>query len=360
LLGGNGQVAAEIALYLARQPGIHVRPVVRTRGGSAFLRLNGVTVWHGDVSHPDDAQAMLEGADVVANFALASGTPRESLARNRVIIERSISAAPPGATIVFCSTLAVHGEYDLEGRRRRSFYGDMKRANERQVRTLARRAKRPAYILRLGHVIGAHQNLARVIHSEIADPPVRLPFPDRPSNVVATATIADALIAIAENRAGTPGTYDLVNVPNWTWQEVYAHEARQIGKPLELSPTPGCMHQEWGPLSLIIAGMVGGTQIRELALKALSWLPASAAASAKANYAVARARREIAELAATRSVTNNALFWPGLRVKHLPGLRETGYLLDTQPRDLASALFDDFMTSWREDADLGSKLSAAQ
>ncbi len=348
LLGGNGQVAAEVALRLAHEPGIDVRPVARTRGGSAFLRLNGIEVWHGDVSRPDEARAMLEGADVVANFALASGSPHEASVRNRTIIEQSVCASPPGATIVFLSTLAVHGEYDLKGHRRRSYYGQMKLANERQVRRLARRAKRRAYILRLGHVIGAYQGMTEVIRSEILDPPVQLPFPERLSNVTATVTIADALVAIAENRVADAGTYDLVNLPNWTWREVYAYEAQQIGWPLVSSRPSSRCEQSRSLLSMLIshvARSAGPTRIRELTLEALGWLPASVAASAKATYATVRARREIAELVSMRSVTNSALLWPAIKVKRLPGLQETRKLLDASSTSIAWSSFNNGMTS---------------
>ncbi len=297
---------------------------------------------------------MLEGADVVANFALASGSPREARIRNRMIIEQSIRASPPGATIVFVSTLAVHGEYDLTGRRRRSYYGQMKLANERHVRRLAGRAKRRAYILRVGHVIGAYQGMTEVIRGEILDPPVYLPFPERLSNVTATVTIADALVAIAENRVAGAGTYDLVNLPNWTWREVYAYEAQRVGRPLAISRSSSRYEQSRSLLSMLfsqVARSAGPTRIRELTLGALAWLPASVAASAKATYAMVRARREIAELVSTRSVTNSALLWPAIKVKHLPGLQETRRLLDVGSTSAARLSINNYRTRRDEGSD---------
>ena len=114
LLGGNGQVAAEVALRLS-SANLDVVSAVRTFAGSVFLRLNGAKVVHGDVAKPDEATKILEGAGVIANFALALGTPREALERNRRIIEQSFACfAACFNSSSFFSTLSVHGQYDLQ------------------------------------------------------------------------------------------------------------------------------------------------------------------------------------------------------------------------------------------------------
>ena len=89
ILGGNGQVAAEVALMLANIRGIDVRPVARSKGGSAFLRFHGVSVIHGSITDLRQARLIQEGADVIANFALASGTPAAAFALNEKIIRQS-------------------------------------------------------------------------------------------------------------------------------------------------------------------------------------------------------------------------------------------------------------------------------
>ena len=82
LIGANGQVGAEITLLLANSAGIKVRPIVRSRSGSAFLRFRGVPVMHGSVSDPAQSKRLQDGGDVIANFALALGTPALSMANN--------------------------------------------------------------------------------------------------------------------------------------------------------------------------------------------------------------------------------------------------------------------------------------
>ena len=318
MLGANGQVASEIALMLLDAPGVDLRCVARSRGGSAFLRLNGVPVHHGDVSVAAQAGEMFEGADVVANFALALGPPAQALAANREIIRQVFECSPPGATVVFFSTLAVHGEYDWSGARKKSFYGHMKLRNERQVLELAGKLGRKVYVLRLGHVCGAYQNIRRNIAQDIANSPVALPDPDRQSNTTNTAMIAEALVAIGARRAGAPGLYDLVNQPQWTWRQVYEHEARLTGKAVELLPAA----PPAAPPSLRrrVLSTLAGAQLRQTALKVMARLPGRMAASLKAEHSVLRVQAELAELGGQAVSINSAALWPALAVKPLPGL----------------------------------------
>ncbi len=234
VVGANGQVASEVVLLLRRLGGIQVLPVVRTHGGSAFLRYCGVPVAHGAITDPATAPRLLAGADVVANFALASGTPSETLSQNDRIIHATFDYAPRDATIVFFSTLAVDGSFTEDGQRQRNAYGDIKLRNERLVEKLAASSARRAFILRLGHVAGSLQGITDVVRRDIASPPAVLPDPDRHSNLTYTAAIADALDAIATGRASAPGKYDLVNVPQWTWREIYQWEADAMGASLHL------------------------------------------------------------------------------------------------------------------------------
>src|SRR5260370_31003808 len=129
IVGSNGQVAAEVALLLASRPEVELRPLVRWRSGSAFLRHHGVPVQHGSITDPEFGANALAGADLIANFALAGGTPAGALKENQEIIRATFAYSAPTATNVFFSTLAVHGSFHENGRRHRSADGDLKLRN---------------------------------------------------------------------------------------------------------------------------------------------------------------------------------------------------------------------------------------
>lgn len=324
ILGANGQVATEVCLLLANQPQVEVRPIVRTKGGSAFLRLNGMTVSHGDISSDEEASRLLSGSGVIANFALASGSPRQALQKNAAIIKNIFKFAPRASTIVFISTIAVHGEFDTDGQRRNSFYGRLKRKNERQVLALSRAFEHRAYVLRLGHVTGDLQNITALMRREIGEEAVHLPFPDLEANISSTATIVDALLAIASGNLGPPGLYDVINQPQWTWRQAYEHEARMIGQPLALqSLMSSTKPKQKQSLLRGLISILNRPKPRELVLKALGAAPNSFAAKLKAANATARARAEIAALDSSVQPSTAALVAPAHAPRYPPGLRNT-------------------------------------
>lgn len=347
VVGANGQVASDVTRMLASLPRVEVRPVARTRGGSAFLRYQGIPVLHGDISDPEQAKCLLDGAGIVANFALASGNPAEALARNTAIIRQTFLSSPPDATVVFFSTLSVHGQYDEQGRRAQTFYGKMKLKNEALVTTLAKDHRRKAYIFRLGQVAGEFQGITDLMRRDISAGPVLMIDPERASNITFTEMITEALLVIANGKPGPPGLYDLVNLPQWSWRDVYSHEAQKLGKALEII----CVLQNLdNGLSLrnTAVKLVNKLGLKELILRGASLLPGKFNATLKADYYVTRARNEIRELSSSQSPSNQAMYWPEIPVEYMIGLRSTQELIDTDafpirtgerqrwPADLAS------------------------
>jgi nucleoside-diphosphate-sugar epimerase len=234
ILGANGQVGAEVCLRLRQAPDIEVIAVARNVSGSAFLRCNDVECRHGRIGDPADAARLIDDCDVVVNFALSmTAIPRVDREVNRQIMNSVVAAAKPGAAIVFASTIMVYApamKFWLP-----DAYGLEKWFAEKRFRRLARRSQHPCYVFRLGHVLGDLQNITRKICGEIADGPVALPQQgSTASNTVFTASIVEAIVRIARGQA-TPGTYDLITEPQWTWLDVYRYYAAQLNLPLELA-----------------------------------------------------------------------------------------------------------------------------
>lgn len=331
VIGANGQVGSEVTLLLARMPGVSVIPVSRSHSGSASLRRLGIAVRHGSISHPDDAARLLRDADVVANFALATGTPAESFAANQQIIAQTFSAAPKDAIIVFFSTLAVLGNFDERKRKQRTLYTKLKLQNEKQVLETAAQSGQRAYVLRLGNVGGLFQGISAVWRNEIKAGPVVLIDGERKSNVIFTVTIADALCAIGNSKAGPPGLYDLVNVPQWTWREIYEYEAARLDLPVtfEADPTAGTVQRPRATPSLKGAAVSAITSLglKDLGLRMASRLPASMNDAMKAEAYVNRARAEIAQLMPAARTAQASQRWPGIEEKQLAGLARTRDIL---------------------------------
>ena len=84
-----------------------------------------------------------------------------------------VESAKPGVPIVFASTIMVYApgmKFWLP-----DSYGLEKLISEKIFRRLCRASRHPAFIFRLGHVMGELQNITRKICAEIRDGRVALP-----------------------------------------------------------------------------------------------------------------------------------------------------------------------------------------
>src|SRR5580658_494212 len=241
ILGANGQVGAEVCLLLRQMASLDIIPVCRSRSGSAFLRWQGIACRHGRPADPQEASRLLGDCEVIANFALSSGNPAQIRITEDLLVQNAFKYSPPGATIIHFSTQSVYGD-PRPGSfvRWRNPYGRAKLLTERTVHKAQRQWRKPAFILRLGHVCGELQGISQDIRTELLERRAVLPEIDVPSNTVLTVVIAEAIRQIANEKI-EPGTYDLMNCPHWTWRQAYAFEAQQCGatfSPIIVSSLP--------------------------------------------------------------------------------------------------------------------------
>jgi nucleoside-diphosphate-sugar epimerase len=298
VLGANGQVGAEVCLLLSRSPSLELVPICRNRSGSAFLRSQGLACRHGRPAAPGEAGRLFSDCDAIVNFALATGNPAQIRNIEDQLVLNAFAYSKRDAVIVHFSTQTVYGD-PAPGRwiRWLSPYGRTKLATERTVRAAARR--KSAYILRLGHVCGELQSISHQIRSDLLSGSAVLPAIDVPSNTVLTVAIADALHRIIASEV-PPGTYDLMNTPQWTWQQVYAYEAERCGaeKATVLATTgapsarPSMARRLAGALSRLAANRFS----REAVAKVLAFAPESTSRRLQAVWYSRRVRAEIADL----------------------------------------------------------------
>jgi nucleoside-diphosphate-sugar epimerase len=335
ILGANGQVGAEVCLRLRQAPGIEVIAVARNVSGSAFLRCNDVECRHGRIGDPADAARLIDDCDVVVNFALSmTAIPRVDREVNRQIMKSVVTAARPGAAIVFASTIMVYApamKFWMP-----DAYGLEKWFAEKTFRRLARRMQHPCYVFRLGHVLGDLQNITRKICGEIAEGPVALPQQgSTASNTVFTSSIVEAIVRIARGQ-GVPGTYDLITEPQWTWLDVYRYYAGQRSLALQVVAagdarvaTPGASPGRFVRATL---GYFANTNfLRERLTFALAFLPKSWNERTYTRYLQSRALREIQSLKDSKRMELCAPDWRELKVHGFPDLGDPEELMSKHP-----------------------------
>jgi nucleoside-diphosphate-sugar epimerase len=321
LIGANGQVGGELCLMLASRKDLELVPICRNRSGSAFLRWQGIACRHGRVADPADAARLLGDCDIVINSSLATGAPAHIRRIEAQIIQSIFRYSKDSATIVHFSTQSVYGDPRPDRMVRwRNPYGRAKLATERQVRLRSRSTRKPAFILRLGHVCGSLQEISNTIRADIRARSVHLPAENRSSNTVYTAAIIGAVDQIIAARA-RPGTYDLMNTPRWTWREVYEFEAAACALPLMprvIDPTAYSRRSAIvAPARRMIGHLTSAQPVRDLFAKLFAYAPESMNARAMAWWYAKRARMEIAALSQPSEppehlswIENGANFFP--------------------------------------------------
>jgi nucleoside-diphosphate-sugar epimerase len=346
IVGANGQVGAELCLLLAGRPDIQLIPICRNRSGSAFLRWQGISCRHGKVADPADATRLLGDCDFVVNSSLASGTPAEIRRIEDSIIRNIFLHSKNSATIIHFSTQSVYGDPRADRRIRwRNPYGRAKLATEGRVRRESGRTKKPGFVLRLGHVCGALQEISHSIRASIREGSVTLPKQNRSSNTVFTAAIVGAIDQIIVGGA-QPGTYDLMNTPRWTWREVYEYEAQACQLPLAPRFIESPAHPQ---RSTIVASAVrmasavaGAKPLRDALAKIFAYAPAWMNSRAAAWWYAKRARTEIAVLHVTYPPPEH-LTWVENGAKFFPASIPTAELLRSTS---ARTRVPNEMTSW--------------
>lgn len=331
ILGANGQVGTEISLRLRDVPEVQVVPIARNVSGSAFLRSNGLECRHGRISDPAEAASLIGDCDVVANFALSNtAIPRVDRDINRQIIRSMVAAAKPGAPIIFASTMMVHAP----GMKFWSpdSYGLEKLAAERIFRRLCATSQHPAFVFRLGHVMGEMQNITRKICGEIRDGKVALPRQGLlASNTAFTASIVEAIVQITRaqmTRTPTqgaqttpkPGTYDLITFPQWTWLDVYKYYAAQLRLPLQLARSEQVRDAQLGlgtpgvSMQRLLRLLANHRTLAERLTFFLAFLPRSVNQKIYLRYLQTQARTEISALQASQKVEFCVQDWRELHV----------------------------------------------
>lgn len=309
LIGANGQVGAEVCLYLHRMDGVEVVPICRTELGAAPLRRWGLEPRCGVLDAPERARALLSGCDLIADFSLPRGAQAEIRAMAKRILDLAISEAPPNARFVYVSTLMAFGMRADGGRLERHVlartpYASYKRWAEHTALRLGRAAGREVTVLRLGEVHGELQRISKALISKLEDRTAWVP--ENASYTVFVPTIAEALAHIAQGRE-RPGTYSLVSHPEWTWIEVYRHYLEQAGLECEIRSLPcehtqraGALRTGLAALARSVAGGLSRAALRHRDLLAAYLLARHPELETRfrAAFHTRRARDEIAELRA--------------------------------------------------------------
>jgi hypothetical protein len=187
---------------------------------------------------------------------------------------------------------------------------------------------------------------------------VVLPDDDMPSNTVYTVTIVDAIMSILAGNE-RPGAFDVTNVPQWTWHQVYEYESsisQQIFVPQRVR---GAKRQVF--YKVILGWTKGAVShwlrkpfVRRKLERWLALAPSGLNDRAQAIWFKMRARAEIGEITANPTPAPE-LSWIRLDRRNLTSLQPTERLLTSEPyNDLTSEI----RSRWPRDLELAGEVPA--
>ena len=227
LIGANGKVGTELCFLLKND--VDLKPIIRNRLGSVFLKHHGFPCIIADISQKKDAKECLSDINVVVISSYAtdpfSGSQTQSSQKiNEQIIKNSVKFSDKDATIIYFSTIrAFSHKIDPNTSHfwTRPSYDKEKKHLERVFMAECRKNKKRGFALRLGHVFGYIQPRTEEFKKIFSKKRISVRVSsDKKSNVVHVIAIKDAIMRCLDPKT-KPNVYSVVNNPQWTWEDVF-------------------------------------------------------------------------------------------------------------------------------------------
>lgn len=222
IIGANGQVGTALSVLL-KEKGNSVFPVVRNRIAASTFESLGFDYRIGEITNNNDAPELVENADIIVIAAFVpwfySMPPRSARKTNKSIVKNAVRYADEDTEIIYFSTIVAFGEQI--GLSNWNWYGREKRRTENDFTKYCDKYNQDGYIFRLGHVYGPTQEHTREFERAISSQR-RLYFPvsaDEKSNIIHISALSNSILTCT-SKSVHPGTYGVVNQPQWTWKEV--------------------------------------------------------------------------------------------------------------------------------------------
>ncbi len=301
ILGANGQVASEIILEMKKQnPHVDIIGVCRNKLGSLFLRYNKIRIVHASLESDDFPVELLKNADMVVNTIYVKANPAEVKKRHENILRKIFVNAGSKTKIVHFSTVAVFQD---------TIYANEKSHQDKLIKKLAKRYRKSATILRLGHVLGPNQRMSS-LYLDLAKNRNKMFLPNagnNDANCVSVKYITEVILDILkkERNESNSNVYITVFNPVVTWVNIFnLFNATNIEF---YDFSPGHEKTFRNILNLAFNGVRNNRSLHRLSLKIVRHLPLFLEKKIYARHLLSKAQQDI-----------NALFTPQYSTQPVP------------------------------------------
>ena len=227
IIGGSSQVGSSVAYYLKNYSDVNFKCFVRSSYSQVFFDLLNIAYEKFDINNSMELKHKLEECDTVLDFSFPTGQLSGIPDAIDNILTHVISSMQPGATFIYMSSIMAYGMDANEKFIRNTFfshtpYAFIKRKAEARCLALGKKFGINAYNFRLGQVHGFLQSVNTSFREKLKDKKVVFidGSPGDLTNTVFINTIAEAILNFSKEKH-SPGTYTLVNNPQWTLTQLY-------------------------------------------------------------------------------------------------------------------------------------------
>ncbi len=225
LIGANGKVGAEVAIYLSMRSDVDLLCLIRSEYGAALLQLASIKYKVVDYADGNALEQLLGDRDVVVDFTYPTGQSTdfwEILKRHITSVMQTIK---PGSTYIYMSSIMAFGmppgyhyvrNFLLSG----TSYSYIKRKSERFVRKLGKELNLKVFTLRLSQIHGSLQPVTQQFINDLSSSALCVNGkPESLTNTAFTFSVSEAIIKCAKGNL-TSGLYTVVSSPQWTLEEL--------------------------------------------------------------------------------------------------------------------------------------------
>jgi len=363
IIGANGQVGAELCLYLKTMGRVEPIGIARSVVGTALLRRMGIECRHGDFRTAAEGRQLFEGCSAVVDLALPMGA--SPVDTKRIISRRLTSifdSLDDIKTFICGSTMSVY-RLDPAAPFYR-WYGVTKRHAELEAARLASRSSREVYSLRLGQVHGEMQSCSMTVLDQLYDG-AAVRVPDILSFTVFVFSIAEAVSNIMDGKE-SPGTYTLTSNPEWSWEEVLRRYASVKGVGIEVQRQPVQFRGSVGETLDVLSGDVQAVGARlvnhykDLVSAVLSVFSEDIEAKLRFRHLLSKVNAEVARSGEQFIVEpfQQRVVVPGRRLQSLSDSRQTMEPYAKKVREMISTLAPKYEkhARLRSDPSIGSPM----
>jgi nucleoside-diphosphate-sugar epimerase len=328
VIGANGQVGAELCLFLKVMGRVEPIGIARSRVGTALLRRLGIECRHGDFSTVEEGRELLKGCSAVVDLALPTGSSPVDTKRNiKQHLTSVFNSLDTIETFMYGSTTSIYRQDPSDPFYR--WYGVTKQYAENVATRLGSQSGRKVFNLRLAQVHGEMQSCSMSILDQLYDGAVAH-IPDVPSQTVFVFSIAEAVLNIMDGKE-SPGTYTLTSVPEWSWEDILRWYAGIKGVEIQVQRHPvqlrGAIRETFDFLygNVQASGVRLINHYRDLASAILAMFSEEFEGRIRFRHALSKASREVARenMKSHWEPFHQRVLIPGKRLSSLSDSRHT-------------------------------------